>query len=462
MSFTGTSSTSTSAWLASAPRMRTWVIAAATARLADGDAGNGAQGVRDRGEALVAQFLAGDHRHRRADLAGFGRRLVGVDHEFRKRGGLRERGANSGRGRQKKREPALPDAMRDMTCLRDVRLNGSRRRGRWSRRTSIDSGPDRPWPIPRDGCACHRCGKPPRARAPHAGRVTGAGRSPGSRVVTLVPPSRARAPVASGGGLAADSCGGSSGLGPLEGPHRIPSWPAREPAHLHRASSEPPRRRACQFTNRTPPQAMRAFGCYVAESSLSRAPMLTARAALPLAFIAGPALPALAADDALDAIDQARKAYQSGDLANAKQSLDLASRLIGQKNAEAFAALLPNAARRLEGRGRADDRSRLDRVRRLDGDPHLHATPRVRTSRCRSPAIPRWSRSSRRCWPTRRSPARWARSCGSATCAQSRTAQGDVQHGGRQQVPGGRHGSAPADAKLAYAQAVDVVKLAKM
>jgi hypothetical protein len=39
-------------------------------------------------------------------------------------------------------------------------------------------------------------------------------------------------------------------------------------------------------------------------------------------------------------MDKAR-AYQSGDLANAKQSLDLASQLIGQKNAEAFAALLP-------------------------------------------------------------------------------------------------------------------------
>jgi len=50
---------------------------------------------------------------------------------------------------------------------------------------------------------------------------------------------------------------------------------------------------------------------------------------------------ALAADDILDAIDQARKAYQANDLANAKQSLDLASQLIGQKNAESFAALLP-------------------------------------------------------------------------------------------------------------------------
>jgi hypothetical protein len=48
------------------------------------------------------------------------------------------------------------------------------------------------------------------------------------------------------------------------------------------------------------------------------------------------------ADDITDAMDQARKAYQAGDLTNAKQSLDLASQLIGQKNAEGFAALLPN------------------------------------------------------------------------------------------------------------------------
>lgn len=53
------------------------------------------------------------------------------------------------------------------------------------------------------------------------------------------------------------------------------------------------------------------------------------------------AVPALAADDILDAIEQARKAYQSGDMAGAKQQLDTASQLIGQKNAEGFAKLLP-------------------------------------------------------------------------------------------------------------------------
>jgi hypothetical protein len=67
-----------------------------------------------------------------------------------------------------------------------------------------------------------------------------------------------------------------------------------------------------------------------------------ARMIVALALLAAPATLALA-DDVTDAVDQARKAYQSGDLGAAKQSLDLASQLIGQKNAEAFATLLPNA-----------------------------------------------------------------------------------------------------------------------
>ena len=60
-------------------------------------------------------------------------------------------------------------------------------------------------------------------------------------------------------------------------------------------------------------------------------------------FLALAAMPALAADDILDAIEAARKAYQAGDMAGAKQSLDLASQLVGQKNAENLAALLPSA-----------------------------------------------------------------------------------------------------------------------
>jgi len=52
-------------------------------------------------------------------------------------------------------------------------------------------------------------------------------------------------------------------------------------------------------------------------------------------------LPAYSSDDILDAMDQARKAYQAGDLGEAKQQLDVASQLVGQKNAEAFTKFLP-------------------------------------------------------------------------------------------------------------------------
>ena len=54
-------------------------------------------------------------------------------------------------------------------------------------------------------------------------------------------------------------------------------------------------------------------------------------------------MPVLAADDIVDAMDQAKKAYQAGDMGTAKQQLDLASQLIGQKNAEGFVKLLPEA-----------------------------------------------------------------------------------------------------------------------
>ena len=69
---------------------------------------------------------------------------------------------------------------------------------------------------------------------------------------------------------------------------------------------------------------------------------MLARMIAALALLGAIAAPAWA-DDITNAMDQARKAYQAGDLGGAKQSLDLASQLIGQKNAEIFATLLPNA-----------------------------------------------------------------------------------------------------------------------
>jgi hypothetical protein len=71
--------------------------------------------------------------------------------------------------------------------------------------------------------------------------------------------------------------------------------------------------------------------------------MVAIRVLVAAAIVAAAGISAYAADDILDAMDQARKAYQAGDMANAKQQLDLASQLIGQKNAEAFATLLPAA-----------------------------------------------------------------------------------------------------------------------
>jgi hypothetical protein len=67
--------------------------------------------------------------------------------------------------------------------------------------------------------------------------------------------------------------------------------------------------------------------------------MRVVQAAICAVFFAA-ALPAYA-DDITDAMEQARKSYAAGDMAGAKQSLDLASQLIGQKNAESFGALLP-------------------------------------------------------------------------------------------------------------------------
>jgi len=49
------------------------------------------------------------------------------------------------------------------------------------------------------------------------------------------------------------------------------------------------------------------------------------------------------ADDVTDAIEDAFQSYEKGDLKQAKRSLDYASQLIGQKNAETLKELLPPA-----------------------------------------------------------------------------------------------------------------------
>jgi hypothetical protein len=65
--------------------------------------------------------------------------------------------------------------------------------------------------------------------------------------------------------------------------------------------------------------------------------------AVPLAVSALLSISAAHADEISDAIAAAAKSYQAGELGTAKQSLDLASQLIAQKNAEALVAALPKA-----------------------------------------------------------------------------------------------------------------------
>jgi hypothetical protein len=91
------------------------------------------------------------------------------------------------------------------------------------------------------------------------------------------------------------------------------------------------------LSDRTPRDMM---GC----DSRGRNTMYATRLATGLMFAALVASATTAlADDILEAMDLARKAYQSGDLTGAKQNLDLASQLVGQKNAEQFSKFLPNA-----------------------------------------------------------------------------------------------------------------------
>lgn len=71
---------------------------------------------------------------------------------------------------------------------------------------------------------------------------------------------------------------------------------------------------------------------------------------------------AAAADDIAEAIADAQKAYKSGDLAAAKQSLDLASPLIFQKNAEGDGSGVSPATQRSGGgrRGHVNEYFRGD------------------------------------------------------------------------------------------------------
>ncbi len=184
--------------------------------------------------------------------------------------------------------------------------------------------------------------------------------------------------------------------------------------------------------------------------------MLTAAAVLTLAVF-----PAGAADEVIDAIDQARKAYQSGNLGEAKQSLDLASQLIGQKNAEGFASLLPKAlpgwkqektdtaAMGTSMFGASTATGRYTNAKGDDIEIQITGDSAMIAPLAAVFANPQFAGAMGKI----------------VRIGNQRaivTKDGDVQMVVDNKFLIVVQGSGPADAKLAYAQAVDVAKLSKM
>lgn len=189
--------------------------------------------------------------------------------------------------------------------------------------------------------------------------------------------------------------------------------------------------------------------------------MMSIRMLAAAALLAFTTLPATAADDVLDAIDQARKAYQSGNLGEAKQSLDLASQLIGQKNAEGFAALLPAPLS-----GWKADKAEMNAVGSTAFGASM-ATRRYTNAKGQQVEV-QITGDSAVIAPMAAFLAnpQFAGAMGKITRVGNQRAlvnnEGDVHMVIANKFLVVVQGSAPADAKLAYAQAVDIAKLSKM
>lgn len=69
----------------------------------------------------------------------------------------------------------------------------------------------------------------------------------------------------------------------------------------------------------------------------------TTRSLAAAIIVLGASLDAARADDVTDAIEEARKAYDSGDITTAKQALDVATQLLAQRNADGMVKFLPKA-----------------------------------------------------------------------------------------------------------------------
>lgn len=166
------------------------------------------------------------------------------------------------------------------------------------------------------------------------------------------------------------------------------------------------------------------------------------------------------ADDITEALDAARKSYQSGDLAGAKQQADVASQLIGQKNAEGFVALLPKPLS-----GWTAEEAQTTAV----GSSVFGASQARRTYRNKDVEVEVQitgdSAMVAQLAPILSNPA-IAGAMGKLVKLGSQrgiqTHQGDVQAVVNNKILLMVTGSAPAADKLAYAQAVDFAKLSKM
>jgi hypothetical protein len=188
--------------------------------------------------------------------------------------------------------------------------------------------------------------------------------------------------------------------------------------------------------------------------------MPVARTLAALMLAGAIAVPALA-DDITDAIDQARKAYQAGDLANAKQSLDLASQLIGQKNAESFAALLPNP---LPGWKAEKVQTQAVGMVGFGGSVATRSYSNAKGDNIEV-QITGDSALVMQFAPLMNNP-QFAGAMGKIVRVGSQraiqTADGDIQMVIANKFLVSVQGSADAGSKMAYAQAVDVSKLSKM
>lgn len=168
------------------------------------------------------------------------------------------------------------------------------------------------------------------------------------------------------------------------------------------------------------------------------------------------------ADEITDTIDQARKSYESGDLGGAKQSLDLASQLVGQRNAENVGALLPpalpgwkagevqTAAIGIFGFNASSASRTYTDSKDEEVDVNITGDSALITQFASLLANPQVAGFS-----------------GGKIVRVGKERALQEKNGDINMVIANRYvivvkGSGPADAKLAYAQAIDLAKLAKM